>query len=157
MGGYAPAHYMQQFHPDFVDQAELDALVAQEGFDNWVNLFKDRNTWQCNPDLPVMTPWKTVNPITTDTWVLERNPYYYGVDTAGNQLPYIDRISMSLAEDLEVLNLRAIAGEYDYQARHVSLANLPVLLENAEAGGYTVSLDPAQHGADGVIPVQPEL
>lgn len=153
LGGYAPAHYMQQFHPDFVDKAALDELVAKEGFDNWVNLFKDKNTWQRNPDLPTLTPWKTVNPITTDNWVLERNPYYYGVDTEGNQLPYIDRISMTLAENLEVLNLRAIAGEYDYQARHISLANLPVLLENAEKGNYTVSLDPAQHGADAGLQV----
>src|SRR5690606_19765921 len=122
MGGFAPAHYLQQFHPAFVDQEALDALAAAEGFDNWVNLFKDKNTWASNPDLPVLTPWKTVNPITTDNWVLERNPYYFGVDTEGNQLPYIDRISMSLAENLEVLNLRAIAGEYDFQARHLSLA-----------------------------------
>lgn len=151
MGGVAPAAYMEQFHPDFVDQADLDAMVEQEGFDNWVNMFKDKNTWQRNPDLPVITPWKTEVPITTDNWVLVRNPYYFGVDSAGNQLPYIDRISMTLAENLEVLNLRAIAGEYDYQARHVSLANLPVLLENAEAGNYTVRLDPAQHGADGAL------
>jgi peptide/nickel transport system substrate-binding protein len=151
MGGFAPAHYLEQFHPDFVDQAALDELVAEEGFDNWINLFKDKNTWARNPDLPVVTPWKTVQSIATDNWVLERNPYYYGVDTAGNQLPYIDRISMTLAENLEVLNLRAIAGEYDYQARHISLANLPVLLENAETGNYSVSLDPAQHGADGAF------
>jgi peptide/nickel transport system substrate-binding protein len=153
LGGFAPAHYLQQFHPDFVEQADLDAIVAEAGFDNWVNLFKDKNTWASNPDLPVLTPWKTVNPITTDNWVLERNPYYYGVDTEGNQLPYIDRISMTLAENLEVLNLRAIAGEFDYQARHISLANLPVLLENAEQGDYTVSLDPAQHGADGALQI----
>lgn len=153
LGGYAPAHYMQQFHPDFVDKAALDELVAKEGFDNWVNLFKDKNTWARNPELPTLTPWKTVNPITTDNWVLERNPYYYGVDTEGNQLPYIDRISMTLAENLEVLNLRAIAGEYDYQSRHISLANLPVLLENAEKGNYTIHLDPAQHGADAGLQV----
>jgi peptide/nickel transport system substrate-binding protein len=151
LGGYAPAHYLQQFHPDFVDQAELDALVAAEGFDNWVNLFKDKNTWQRNPDLPVLTPWKTVNPITTDNWVLERNPYYFGVDTAGNQLPYIDRVSMTLAENTEVLNLRAIAGEYDFQARHNFLSNVPVFLENQERGDYTLYLDPAQHGADGAF------
>jgi peptide/nickel transport system substrate-binding protein len=153
MGGVAPAHYVKQFHPDFVEQAALDELVKKEGFDNWVNLFKDKNTWQRNPDLPVITPWKTIQSIATDNWVLERNPYYFGVDTAGNQLPYIDRISMTLAENLEVLNLRAIAGEYDYQARHISLANLPVLLENAEAGNYTVYLDPAQHGADAGIQI----
>jgi peptide/nickel transport system substrate-binding protein len=151
LGGFAPAHYLQQFHPDFVDQDELDALVRDAGFDNWVNHFKDKNTWQRNPDLPTVTPWRTVNPITSDNWVLERNPYYFGVDTEGNQLPYIDRISMTLAENLEVLNLRAIAGEYDYQARHISLANLPVLLENADEGNYTVYLDPAQHGADGAF------
>ncbi|MBV7337770.1 ABC transporter substrate-binding protein [Chloroflexi bacterium TSY] len=152
-GGYAPVHYLEQFHADFADADELQAMVDEAGFDNWVILFKDKNTWQRNPDLPVLTPWMTENPITTDNWVLVRNPYYYGVDTAGNQLPYIDRISMTLAEDPEVLNLRAIAGEYDYQARHIALANLPVLLENAEAEGYTVSLDPAQHGADGVIQI----
>jgi len=153
LGGYAPAHYMSQFHADVVDADELDALVEEAGFDNWVNLFKDKNTWQRNPDLPVLTPWMTENPITTDNWVLVRNPYYYGVDSAGNQLPYIDRISMTLAEEPQVLNLRAIAGEYDYQARHVALSNLPVLLENAEAEGYSVALDPAQHGADGVIQI----
>lgn len=148
MGGYAPAHYLQQFHPDFADKATLDGLVKEAGVDNWVNLFKAKNTWASNVDMPVLTPWKTVNPNTTDTWVLERNPYFYAVDTAGNQLPYIDRISMSLAQDLEVLNLRAINGEFDYQSRHIALSNLPVLLENAEKGNYTVHLDPAQHGAD---------
>ena len=151
MGGFAPAHYLQQFHPDFVEEEALTALVAEEGFDNWVNLFKDKNTWARNPDLPVLTPWMTVSPITGDTWVLERNPYYYGVETEGNQLPYIDRISLTLAENLEVLNLRAIAGEYDYQARHLSISNIPVFLENQEQGNYTLSLDPAQHGADGAF------
>lgn len=153
LGGYAPAHYMAQFHADVADADELDAMIEEAGFDNWVNLFKDKNTWQRNPELPVLTPWMTENPITTDNWVLVRNPYYYGVDSAGNQLPYIDRISMTLAEEPQVLNLRAIAGEYDYQARHVALSNLPVLLENAEAEGYSVALDPAQHGADGVIQI----
>jgi peptide/nickel transport system substrate-binding protein len=151
MGGMAPAHYLEQFHPDFVDQADLDALVASEGFDNWVNLFKDKNTWRRNPELPVLLPWRTVNPITTDTWVLERNPYYIGVDSAGNQLPYIDRISFSLAESLDVLNLRAINGEFDYQARHLAIANVPVFLENQEKSDYTLYLDPAQHGADGAF------
>ena len=151
MGGLAPAHYLEQFHPDFAAHEDLDAMAAEEGFDSWVNLFKDRNTWAVNPDLPVLTTWKTINPINTDNWVLERNPYYFGVDSEGNQLPYIDRISMTLAENLEVLNLRAIAGEFDYQERHLSLANLPVFLENQETGDYTVSLDPAQHGADGAF------
>ena len=50
---------------------------------------------------------------------------------------------MTLAENLEVLNLRAIAGEYDIQERHTDIAKLPVFLENQEKGGYIVRLDPA--------------
>jgi peptide/nickel transport system substrate-binding protein len=55
---------------------------------------------------------------------------------------------LTLAENLEVLNLRAIAGEYDMQSRHLDMGKLPVFLENQQKGGYKVSLDPASHGAD---------
>src|SRR4029077_9300190 len=89
-----------------------------------------------NVDLPVVTPWKTTSPLTTPTWVLERNPYSVWVDTDGNQLPYIDRIRMILGESLEVINLRAIAGEFDSQARHIDISKLPVFLENQQKGGY---------------------
>ena len=40
-----------------------------------------------------------------------------------------------------MLNLRAIAGEYDLQERHIDIAKLPVFLENQEKGDYTVHLD----------------
>ena len=81
---------------------------------------------------------------------MERNPYYWAVDTEGNQLPYLDGVVMTLAENLEVLNLRAIAGEYDLQERHVDLGKLPVILENQEKGDYTVHLDLAFNGADAI-------
>ena len=117
-------------------------------FDTWVTLFKNRNDASRNADLPVVTPWKTTSPITTPTWVLERNPYSVWVDTDGNQLPYIDQIRMTLGENLEVINLRAIAGEYDSQARHIDIGKLPALLENQQRGGYRVYLDPSAQGAD---------
>jgi ABC-type transport system substrate-binding protein len=148
MGGFAPAHYLKQFHPKYVARETLDQQVKEAKFDNWVALFKFKNDSTLNPELPVVTPWKTTTPINTPIWTLERNPYFYGVDTAGNQLPYIDKIVMTLAENLEVLNLRAIAGEYDKQARHIDLQKLPVLLENQQKGGYKVYLDPSDQGTD---------
>jgi peptide/nickel transport system substrate-binding protein len=75
------------------------------------------------------------------------------VDTAGNQLPYLDRISFGLAENLEVLNLRAVAGQYDLQERHTSMAKLPVFLENRDKGSYDVRLDPALNGSDATLQV----
>jgi peptide/nickel transport system substrate-binding protein len=151
MGAYMPAHYVKQFLPKFSSKDEVDRKAKAAGFDGWVSYIKNRWDWRLNPDLPVLTPWKTVSPINTPTWVLERNPYYMGVDSQGNQLPYIDRISMTLAENLEVLNLRAIAGQYDLQERHTGLAKLPVFLENRAKGGYEVHLDPALNGSDATL------
>jgi len=151
MGAYMPAHYIKQFLPKFSSKDEVEKKAKAAGFDGWVSYIRNRWDWRLNPELPVLTPWKTVTPINTPTWVLERNPYYMGVDSSGNQLPYIDRISMTLAENLEVLNLRAIAGQYDLQERHTALAKLPVFLENRAKVGYDVRLDPALNGSDATL------
>ncbi len=148
MGTYAPAHYLKQYHPKYVGKDELEQKVKAAGFDNWVNLMKFKNGWTLNPELPVVTAWKTVGPANSPVWSFERNPYSIWVDTEGNQLPYIDKIQMQLAENLEVLNLRAIAGEIDFQARHIDLGKLPVLIENQQRGNYKVHLDPANFGSD---------
>jgi len=151
MGGFAPKHYLQQFHPRYVGQEAVDRRVKEAGYDNWGSFMRYVNDWSLNPDLPTVTAWQTTSPINTPTWVLERNPYFYMVDTAGNQLPYIDKVVLTLAENLEVLNLRAIAGEYDFQSRHIDISKLPVFLDNQGRGDYTVSLDPADIGCDACL------
>jgi peptide/nickel transport system substrate-binding protein len=150
-GGYCPAHYLKQFLPKYSSEEEVDKMAKDAGFDNWVSQLKFKYSWALNTECPVMTPWHTVSPINTPTWSMERNPYFWAVDTEGNQLPYIDKITFTLAENTEVANLRAIAGEYDLQERHLGLAKLPVFLENAEKGNYTVHLDPAFNGSDVAI------
>jgi peptide/nickel transport system substrate-binding protein len=151
MGGYAPAHYAKQFLPKFSSADEATRKAKAAGFDGWVSYFRNRTNWALNTDLPTLGPWKTVSPINTPTWGMERNAYYWAVDTAGNQLPYIDRLSMGLAENLEVLNLRAIGGEYDLQERHVSLPKLPVFIQNQKKGNYSIHLDTSQSGCDGAL------
>ncbi len=148
MGGYAPAHYLKQFLPKYSSLDEVQRKAQAAGFDSWKSYFRERIHWGLNTELPVLGPWKTVTTINRPTWTLERNPYYWAVDTAGNQLPYIDRVVMTLAETIEVVNLRAVAGEYDIQERHIELSNLPVLIENQRKGNYTVHLDPSQTGSD---------
>ncbi len=147
-GAYCPSNYLKQFLPKYSSVDAANAKAKAAGFDNWVSYFKNRYSWALNPECPTMTPWKTVSPINTPTWGMERNPYFWQVDTEGNQLPYIDKLTMTLAENTEVANLRAIAGEYDCQERHMGLAKLPVFLENAQKGNYTVRLDPAFNGSD---------
>jgi len=148
MGLWAPKHYMMQFHPKYADKAELDLQAKAAGFDNWALYFKNRNDTSHNVDCPTTAPWKYATPITGPTTVGERNPYYFAVDTAGNQLPYIDKITWGLAENLEIANLRAIAGEYDLQVRHMDIAKLPAFKENEQKQNYTVGFWKWLHGSD---------
>jgi peptide/nickel transport system substrate-binding protein len=152
-GAYSPKHYLKQFLPKYSSEAEVNDRAKKEGYDNWVKLLHFKKDWSLNPELPTLGPWKTTRPVNTPTWVMERNPYYYAIDTTGQQLPYIDRIVMTLAEDTEILNLRAIAGEYDLQERHIDLGKLPVIIENQKKGNYTVRLDTAQNGSDTTLQI----
>ncbi|MGH6923630.1 MAG: ABC transporter substrate-binding protein [Propylenella sp.] len=147
-GSYAPAHYLKQFLPKYAGKEAVEKMAKDAGFDNWVTFYLDRSNGFRNVDLPTMAAWKLVKPITGDVWEYERNPYSIWMDEAGNQLPYIDRIVLTKGENLEVINLRAIAGEYDSMARHIDLTKLPVLLENQEKGDYTVHLDTSRIGGE---------
>src|SRR5690606_15142661 len=109
---YAPAHYLQQFHPDYTDADELDALVADRGFSNWTELFESEWDWYGNPDIPTIFAWKTLTRgASVPVQELERNPYYWKVDIAGNQLPYIDRVNRPNLGDREAILLDVLSGE----------------------------------------------
>ncbi len=68
LGGFAPAHYLKQFHPKYASEAEhrqegRRAQVRQLGH----AASRTATTPAANPDLPVVTPWKTTPPINTPT------------------------------------------------------------------------------------------
>ena len=148
MGLWAPAHYMKQFHPKYVSMDQLNKMAKDAKYNSWTDLFKFKNDCEQNVECPTTAPWKTVKPLNTPQWVLERNPYYFAVDTDGNQLPYLDGVQLDLAQNLEVVNLKAVAGEYDLQVRHIDIQKVPVLKENEQKGNYHVNFWRWQHGTD---------
>jgi peptide/nickel transport system substrate-binding protein len=151
LGLYAPGHYLKQFLPKYSSLDQVTEKAKAAGYKTWVEYLRVRGDWRFNTELPTVSAWKMVQPINTQMWVLERNPYFWTVDTAGNQLPYLDRIQLALAENPEVINLRAIAGEYDFMERFIDLSKLPVFLDNAQKGNYKVALDKGFSGGDSLI------
>ena len=64
-------------------------------------------------------------------------PYFWQVDQSGQQLPYIDRLNFSIAQDVESLMPSTLLGKLDIQERHIdSLQNKPTLSQNMQKGGY---------------------
>ena len=100
-----------------------------------------------------MSAWMPTTRVSDDTLVLKRNPYFVGVDSEGNQLPYIDEIDFKFFQDAQALNLAAIAGDFDMQERHIILNNYPVFKENEQAGKYRVITWPTFGGNDAAIHV----
>ncbi len=133
---FAPGDFMQQYHPDFVDKAKLDATAKAAGFDSWVSYYKDRDLWYMNITRPSIYAWIPTNALSEELFIMERNPYFWQVDPEGAQLPYVDKVAHRLFETPEVLNLWIVNGEIDFQGRHVDIGNFTLYKENEEKGGF---------------------
>ncbi len=146
---FLPAKFMKQFHANYASKADLDKLIADNKLKTWGELFLLKQSPFDSPDRPVMSAWMAVNRISDPIFTMRRNPYYLGVDKAGNQLPYFDEIQFKFFADAQALNLAAIAGELDEQERHVNLVNFPVLKENeAKLGKYKITTWQSTGGSD---------
>jgi len=138
---YAPKHYLKQFHSKYTSMDEIEKMMKKEGFTYWVDLFSAKNTQCDNPELPVIMAWYPLDRIDVPVQRWTRNPYYYKVDTEGNQLPYIDKIERTLMSDLETIVLKCIAGDVDFYARRLTgVENYPIVMQNREKGEYRVFL-----------------
>ena len=132
-------HYLEQFHPNYQDADKLQGMIEAEGFATWVELldFKLDHYSRTNPEKPRLTPWVLVQGDPNPVRIYERNPYYWAVDTQGNQLPYIDEIHEDTSLTGEVLNLAALSGDLDVV--RLSMDLFPEA-KQAEADGKIVAV-----------------
>ena len=148
---YAPKHHYMKYHASY--NANADDEAKAEGHESWSERFGlIYHKWK---DAENITPHALTRP-TLESHILEAvtnterrkyiaNPYYFKIDSAGNQLPYIFRQhERFLGQELFVLSI--LNGEVDQKAQGVGLSNFSVLKEGEEAGGYKVTLPPGQTG-----------
>lgn len=115
--------------------------MEEAGFDEWYELYdlKNADDWngvaqEAAIGLPRLNPWILVD-FAEDRYVIERNPYYGLVDSAGNQLPYFDRINVVPVSFTapETAELMMFSGEGHYNW-NLDLTKLP-LYKQEEAKG----------------------
>ena len=163
---YAHSEFLRAFHPAYTKMETIEASMKENGFETWTDQFKQIYNPEQSPKTPVIGPWKLENEKTDQVLVLNRNPYYWKVDTAGNQLPYIDAIHSQGAPTGEAELLKILAGESDLQApgtwgRHRQpgggqrahhsgrLSSHPVLVAGRRAGADPVQLRAPGSGDEG--------
>lgn len=119
---FFPKHYLEQFHKKYNEN--VDELAAQEeGVEDWVGLLNkkaagptdDTQNYFLYPERPLLFPWIVEEPLGSGTTIkMVRNPYYWKVDTEGNQLPYIDTVTGYSYQDSEGRTLAMLNGDLDY-------------------------------------------
>jgi len=143
----APAHFYKQFHAKYTDQAKLDATAKEQGLEGWAAWFNQHAGWGMGvwqfPDwiggFPVLSPWYFVERPQEGLILLERNPYYWKVDLAGNQLPYVDEFRYDYVTTVEAVNLKIVQGELDLVGQHdVTMASYPFYKENEPKSNFKV-------------------
>ena len=155
---FMPSHFLEQFHPEIDSNADAnaqalgfadgyDALAAYYGNSGWTDT---PTPLLARPDLvdglpyaayPSLEAYMTIED-TTEGRVYAANPYFHQVDTAGNQLPYIDYQNERYINENEIRLLKLVNGEVDYKSQSVQLESAPQLLDGADAGGYQVQINP---------------
>ena len=158
---FLPKHFLGRYHPDL--NPDADKLAQEAGFENGlavIEAYFGNNDWTDTPSALLSASDRVANlpadvyptleshiivSETVDGRHLVANPYLHMVDTAGNQLPYINEQGEVYVSDNEVRILKLVNGEADYKMQGVSLPSAPLLLENREAGDYQVDLAPAPH------------
>ena len=138
---FAPKHYLESKHIKY--NPDINEEAADEGFASWVEYFftwhGDWNDSVHRYGVPRLEAWLLVEE-TTEYQLMVANPYYFKVDTAGQQLPYADRSRESYTQDPQVIELKLINGEVDEKAQSLSFASVPVFKSHEEDGGYKVYL-----------------
>jgi len=145
---YRPAHYLKQFHQAYGDPAMLADAVRRANVRNWAQLHNrmDNQYRNDNPDLPTLDPWVVVTRPPADRFVFVRNPYYHRIDSAGRQLPYIDRVVMNIAAP-SVMPAKVGAGESDLQSRGLVFNDYAFLKKATKRGNFDVHLWDTARGA----------
>ncbi len=138
---YRPAHYLKQFHAAYASREELAGRIEEASARNWVSLFnrKDEQYRFDNIDLPVLQPWMNTTRRPAERFVFTRNPYYHRVDSAGRQLPYLDRVIVNIS-DSNLVPAKTGFGETDLQARHIRFDHYTFLKQGEKDKGYQLRL-----------------
>lgn len=146
---YRPAHYLKQFHAKYTDKAALSETAKQQKLKSWAALHnrKDDMFENANPDLPTLQPWRVTTSGPANRFIFERNPYFHRVDTAGQQLPYLDRIVLDVAAS-SLMAAKANSGEADLLYRGLSMSDIPILKEGERAHGYRTLMWPYARGSE---------
>jgi len=142
---FAPMHFLSKYHIKYNPDAEREA--KNKGFANWAEQFSIYwNRWKdgvvknaSGLDVPTLESHILKEAPTPKGRIFIANPYYFKIDTAGNQLPYITFHQERFLEK-EQWAKEIINGRVDQKSQNMPLDIYPLLKANLKKGNYSLQL-----------------
>ena len=134
----APAHINMYYHPKYNSEATYESLLSSRPPENL-------------PDV-VLGAFVPVAYEPGQQAVYVRNPYYWRVDEAGNQLPYLSEVLFTEAQSWNNRTLNTLAGSCDLTILQDPTL-VPTILEAAQDPDFHADV----HWGNFVAPVQLEF
>ena len=131
---FRPVHYLKKFHPAVGDQNLIADTMREMNLPSPLAVYI-RMKHRLNPEHPRMWPWIYCDYRPSAPQMLVRNPYYFAVDPAGNQLPYLDRLVIDV-RDKSLISAAIAGGEVSMQERHIDFEDYTLLSTEAPRQGY---------------------
>ena len=135
---YAAPHYIQKSHPDY--NRDSSFTDPKEQFQQRVlDPLGVTRLWE-DTERPVLFPFGPSEYKEGELMRARANPYFHTVDRWGKQMPYLEGIENPfLTEgDAEVIRLKIIAGEVNWERRILSVKDVPFLEEHQDEGDYDI-------------------
>jgi peptide/nickel transport system substrate-binding protein len=131
-----PKHVLRNFHPRYNPKATYQEFRTRYSHTQRI----------LSPGIPRLSAWIPVEWIKGQRIVCERNPYYWKVDTKGNQLPYADRLEFLLTSDPQIILLKFLNGELDLFGRYSSVEMTPSLRQAEKNGEFVLRFTEPDRG-----------
>lgn len=129
--GMYPKHFWKPYHPTYNPEATYEDFQKRT----------TDNMMAFDPGIPRLGPWYVTERVHAQKITYGRNPYYWKIDTAGNQLPYADSLSFIITYDPEVVVLKFVNGELDLFGRYSTTKMVPTLRAEAARGRFVLHTD----------------
>ena len=133
---FSPRHYLEPYHPNLGDNDLIDGMMRVNKITKKDALYITLKLSN-NPEHPRIWPWtyRTYKPNPPQTFV--RNPYYYAVDTEGNQLPYVDRFMVEVKTE-RLVPIAASNGSITMQGFNIYYFHYTLFMSHRDIGNYDV-------------------
>ena len=139
---FAPKHIFEEMVQAVIDGKDEEALAAGKAicgteFSDVGKMGKEMLYYFWNyPGIPTLNPYvlsteEGKNSIKGEYYEFVRNPYYWKVDTAGQQLPYMDKIIYTTVSNVDQQLMLLLDGTVDLQT--VAMESIPTILESQTA------------------------